>query len=246
MAQIGGKRVIQKATEPKCKFCRSEFRDQIEQLLLARSLHEKDPATGQRINLQYVLDALRGLGIENPTEENCKNHWRKHVEVVDAGAAEKMEEAVAHEFAELIASAPVDDDPVSNARWTMRLWRAGLLGRLRAGDLPTITNDQANAAGRLLVQARSNDAQEKLLGGLAGAIGGALAGALPNGERKALPTVIEAEDAEFAEVDEREAAAELGRVVADRDPGDHSLAAATAGRLAHGEKPSELLEELDA
>ena len=197
---VGTKRAVASKNEPKCKLCRHGAREQIDQLLLARSERQVDVATGRQINLQFVLDALRGLGVDNPTEENIKTHFRKHVEVVDAAAAAAMDQAAAEEFAELIANAPVDDDPVSNSRWQLRLWRARELARLRSGEGPSVTTDQAQTAQRILVQARSNDAQEKLLGGLAGAFGGALAGALPGGERKALPTVIE--DAEVVEVED--------------------------------------------
>jgi hypothetical protein len=191
MAAIAGKRAIPTKNEPKCKLCRHPERERIDQLLFARSERQQDPASGQNINLEYVLSALTGLGVENPTEENCKTHWRKHVEVVDAGAADEMDAVVTEMYAELIAAAPVDDDPVSNSRWQMKLWRARELARLRSGEGPSVTTDQAQTAARILVTARSNDAQEKLLGGLAGAIGGAM-GAI-GGARKALPTVIEGE-----------------------------------------------------
>src|SRR5207249_3912966 len=141
----------------KCKLCRHDRREQIDQLLLARSLREKDPATGAAINLQYVLDALSGLGVENPTEENIKTHFRKHVEVVDAAAADEMDAAVEELYAELIARAPTHLTAANVAEWQLELWMARELARLRSGEGPSITTDQAQQAQRLLIQARSDE-----------------------------------------------------------------------------------------
>lgn len=199
MAQIGTKRAIPSKNEPKCKFCRHEHREQIDQLLLARSMHQKDPATGARINLQYVLDALTGLGVENPTEENCKTHWRRHVEVVDAAAADEMNAAVEEMYGELIAAAPTHLSASNVAEWQIKLWMAKELARLRSGEGPSVTTDQSQTAQKILQAEKSNEETRQLLGGVAGALSQVFGPALPKREQNALPPVVE--DAEFEVVD---------------------------------------------
>jgi hypothetical protein len=197
MAAVGTKKAIPAKNEPKCKLCRHDRREHIDQLLLARSMRQTDPATGQQINLQYVLDALRGLGVENPTEENIKVHFRRHVEVVDSAAADEMDKASEELFAELIEQAPAHLTAANVAEWQIKLWMARELARLRSGEGPSITTDQAQQAQRILVQSRQNEAQEKLLGGMVGVLGAALR------DRKQIeskPLEIEAEPVEEAEV----------------------------------------------
>lgn len=198
MAQIGSKTARAIKNEPKCKLCRHEAREHIDQLLLARSMRERDPATGQPINLQFVLDALAGLGVENPTEENCKTHFRKHVEVIDAEAAEAMDAAVAELYAELIAEMPDEITPANAAEWIGKAYFVREKARLKAGEAPSVTTDQVLAAMKVIQSEKSDQATRQLIGGVAVAIGGAMK-SLAAGGRQALPPVIE--DAEFEVVD---------------------------------------------
>jgi hypothetical protein len=198
MARVGSKRAIPAKTEMRCKLCRHESREQIDQLLLARFLRQVDPVTGQQVTYDFVVDALRGLGVDNPTTENCKVHFAKHVEVVDSEAAEAMDEATEELFAELIAEAPAALTATNVAEWQVKLWMARELARLRSGEGPSITTDQSQVAQRLLIQARSDESTRQLLGGLTGAIGGAMR-TLVAKESKALPAPEVVDDAEVVE-----------------------------------------------
>lgn len=197
--EVAGFKAIPSKNEPKCKLCQHGDRERIDYLLLCRSKRQTDTATGNPINEEYVLAALRGLGVLNPTPDNLKVHFRKHVEVIAASVADEIEQATSELYAELIALAPTNPTATNLADWQMRLWMARELARLRSGEGPSVTTDQAQQAQRILVQARSDDAQNQILGGLTVALGAAFK-QLPQGERKTLPPSEVIEDAEVEEV----------------------------------------------
>lgn len=197
MAAPGEERAVAAKTELKCKLCRHANRREIDDLLLKRSRREKDEG-GRLINLEYVLAALRGLGVQNPTEDNIKNHWRKHVQVVSAEVVEKQEENR--------RSAVADDSPVDVDAVLDRIVKAGMsdLETLMAEtEKSGVTVDQVLKATQIKTQRKQDEAAKKLIGGLAGAIGGAIAGRMlaPQEPRKQLddPDVIEGEVVEVVE-----------------------------------------------
>jgi hypothetical protein len=77
-------------TEIRCKLCKSSKRAEIDAILEKRSKGESD-ADGQRYNIEHVLKLLAELGIENPTPDNVKVHWRKHCELIDEQASVEIE-----------------------------------------------------------------------------------------------------------------------------------------------------------
>jgi hypothetical protein len=197
--EVAGYKAIPAKNEPKCKFCVHPERERIDYLLLCRSKRQIDPASGQQMNGEYVRSALAALGVQNPTEDNMKNHFRKHVEVVKASLATDLERVESELYQELIDAAPAHLTATNVAEWQLKLWMARELARLRSGEGPSVTTDQAQNAQRILVQARSDEAQRTILGGLAGALGAAFK-TLPEGERKSLPSPEVIEDAEVEEV----------------------------------------------
>ena len=85
--------VLKIASVGRCKLCKHPKRDEIDAWLEKRSNGEV--VDGNRVNLEYALARLAELGVENPTEDNVKNHWKKHCEKVadDALAEQAQREA---------------------------------------------------------------------------------------------------------------------------------------------------------
>lgn len=170
MAAPGEVRAVPSKTELRCKLCAHSHRTQIDDLLLKRSTRQLDEHTGQAINEVYVLAALAGFGVQNPTPDNIKNHWRKHVTVIGADVVEKQEEA--REVA-LLDDSPVNVDSVLDR--IVKLGQSDLEVLLQATGKSGITVDQTLKALTLKSQRKQDEAARKLIGGIAGAIGGALA-----------------------------------------------------------------------
>lgn len=76
--------VVARETAVRCKLCQHHRRQDIDALLEMRS--KRQQLDGQTVNLAYVRAQLAEWGVDNPTEENVKNHWQKHCEVVSEEA----------------------------------------------------------------------------------------------------------------------------------------------------------------
>lgn len=171
--------VVQTKTEPRCKVCKCVNRAEIETWLERRSRREKLP-DGRMINLEFVVERARDLGLPSPTGENLKLHWQKHCERVDPEAAategeafDKWVEREARALAEMFGeqgSASADSLP-DRAIKVFDLW---LLAQLKQGKLPRITWDQVRAMIDTKTRRRQNERVSDLLDMQAAALTGAL------------------------------------------------------------------------
>lgn len=160
--------VLPTKTEPKCKICNSEHRAEIEALLEQRSKREKDDA-GNLINLEYVLEKMRGFGIVNPNADNIKNHWRPGT---DKGHCQVVTEAEVQEFdgqldelrRDQLAILDGSDGSVDgDLRAIFRLGMARLRGRIIRGEDVGVSVDHALKASAELTKRKDNEVKHQLL-----------------------------------------------------------------------------------
>lgn len=198
--------VLALKTELKCKLCRHDRREEIDAILEKRSLGAADES-GRRYNLDYVLELLRGLGVENPTKENITGHWKRHCEVVTEQEAQKRQVDEAVEAAQtdervraLVASIAGEDyfekPRLLTADESLELIRAlgvfELAERVRKGEKIGITPDHLLKSIDGATRRRSSEAAGELMSGLGKALGQwATQKALPEAppERKELGVV---------------------------------------------------------
>lgn len=192
-------------TEPKCKLCKSAVRPQIDALLEKRSRREED-AGGNRINEEYVLTTLAEWGVENPTAENIKNHWKKHCEVVDGSLIEDADRVKAEQADARIKVV----DRVLGADWRevtpspeqiLELERAlfpfDVEVRILSGQPLGITFDTVHRG----IDSSTRRRQEENTGKLIGALGQGIAAALgQKSEQPAIEAPVDSEAVEDAEV----------------------------------------------
>lgn len=166
-------------TEPKCKICVSEHRAEIDALLERRSNHESDSA-GTRINAAYVLARMAEWGLRNPTEDNIKNHWRKHCEVVSGAEKEEVDAALSELNAEMLSVLDASDGTVDgDLRAIFKLGMKRVRGRILRGEDPGVSIDHALKASAELTKRQDNEAKHELLSALTGGIVQSLDAARP-------------------------------------------------------------------
>jgi hypothetical protein len=155
--------VIAAKTEPRCKLCRHPERAAIDALLEVRSNRGKD-ADGNVVNLDYVLAKLAELGVENPTEENCKTHWKRHCEVVTQREVERQEEVFAEAIERFNGGERVDPDEL--LEFVIFHGKLDAESRLLQSGTAGITIDQALKAVDGKTKRKHNEAQTAILGAL--------------------------------------------------------------------------------
>jgi hypothetical protein len=186
-------------SEARCKLCKNAHRAEIDQLLLRRSLREKNES-GEPINLAYVLDALaRDYSVENPTEENVKVHWRKHCATVSEQDAE-VQEAQFRERYEAYSRGEFEFEDVDEGlRFLWSCYVRDQKAKAARGEPLGLTHDHAVKLADSMTKRKSAEATQELLGALGGAIAASAQKAMGGGA-PALPEA--AEDAEFEELGE--------------------------------------------
>jgi hypothetical protein len=180
-------------TELKCKICRHADRPLIDALLLKRSLRQKDD-DGNPVNLRYVLDAMLDLGVENPTEENIKGHWKNHVELRDAEVVDKQTE---NRKGALDRGDPVDVDAILDK--VIRAGESDLDTLYEETGKANVTVDQMLKAAQIKSSRKQDEKVQQLLGGAVAAIGGAFKALAAPKEPKQIESEIV--EGEFTEVD---------------------------------------------
>lgn len=164
-------------TEPKCKLCRHPRRDEIDQLLLRRSNREKLPDGGM-VNLDFVLDKLVELEVDNPTSDNIKTHWQKHCEIVSTESAEAerlvlqdlIEEVTPEQWRAMTADQKLNW--IANAGLTQEMVRI-----LQDGKTTISIDHVLRAMGE-----QRQRKQDETVGKLLNELGGGIAAALQRGQ----------------------------------------------------------------
>lgn len=185
-------------TELKCKLCKHPEREAIDALLEMRSNRQKD-AAGVLVNEAYVKDFLLKAGVDNPTLDNIKNHWKKHCEVVKEETKEALEGEREKAIADLMARAhemSLDD----LMEWVARQGvHEAMLRELLEGK-SGVTLDHSMKAVDTITRRKQENGQRKFFE----ALGGGIAKALSGGNVKQLEergeVVQEIEAGEFSEV----------------------------------------------
>jgi hypothetical protein len=161
--------VVAAKTELRCKLCRHERRAEIDELLLRRSRREQDDE-GRNINLGYVLGRLGEWGVENPTEENVKVHFRRHCEVISenelaeqAKLEAELDAEIGEEARRLAEEYEGRDDADSYLELVRRIGQLRLLAELRRGGVPSVTVDQARAVVDAQTRRKHNERVNTLL-----------------------------------------------------------------------------------
>lgn len=176
-------------TELRCKLCAHAKRREIDELLEQRSM--------RKINLEGVLAQLVEWGVENPNEDNVKNHWRKHVEIVSVEVAEAQSEA-----RQEIVTRGKEVDVTNTDAVIDRLIELGvsdLEAALEAAGTSGVTVDQLLKALSLKTQRKSSEAMAGLFGSLGKGIEGVFKKAL---DSPAPVPQLPAVEAEYEEVNE--------------------------------------------
>jgi hypothetical protein len=194
--------VVQKIKhEKRCKICASPHADAIDALLLKRSKREKD-AEGKTVNLDYVLAAMTEYGIENPTLDNVKGHWKNHRQVVSEEEVAEQTERLNEAIQQLESGEFEFEDVDEGLRFFFSVGMKDLKRKVAAGELSGITHDHLLKAAGEITKRRQNDAQQELLRALGGGIQQVFTKALGGGEQQPQIEQGEVIDAEVVEVEE--------------------------------------------
>jgi hypothetical protein len=193
--------VLATKTEPKCKLCRSDKRGEIDVILELRSDLTRGPDTedGKKGELLWplpkVLEQLGAWGIVNPTEENVKNHWKKHCARIRTEAVEAAQTAALAKIEELREGgqhADTDD----NLRLVGTIWREQLMARIARGEEVVISTQDMLKAAAELTRRSASETQHELLSEFVGGMAAA-AKAIAGGH----PAVRQIEGAEVVEAE---------------------------------------------
>jgi hypothetical protein len=185
-------------SEGRCKLCKHPQRAEIDQLLLWRSLREKT-ADGTAINLGYVLAWLADAGVENPTEENVKGHWKNHCRTVQEQEAEEQAADFHEKYEQYLRGEFEFEDVDEGLRFLWSMYVRDQKKRAAQGEPLGLTHDHAVKLADSMTKRKSAEATQTLLGALGGAIAASAQKAL-GAEQPALPEAIQ--EAEYEEVDE--------------------------------------------
>lgn len=169
--------VIAIESQQRCKLCKHAERTAIDALLERRSKLESD-GDGKRINLEYVLARFAEWGVENPTGENVKNHWKKHCEVVSEEEAEARVDAAADAIQQILADPDAPIDVEGSLRRIIALGMAELEQRVKSGLRTGVTIDHIMKASDALARRGQNEAQAELLKAIGGGVADVFAKAL--------------------------------------------------------------------
>jgi len=214
--------VIVYKTEYRCKFCKSEHRMAIDEILEKRSRGYTNTA-GVKINADVALEMIAALGVENPTLDNIKGHWNgneakahSYYDEATKGVTEKSgKPAVPKEELEgrraIIEKAlpgwlanpwPLTPDQVAAVTQAVGMYDA--LQRFVKGEKSGITVDHALKGGDLATKRNVNDAAVELMKYAGLAVGASVKAALESGQNSNLKELgpvehevieVEAEDA---------------------------------------------------
>lgn len=193
-----------------CKLCSHAERLAIDALLEKRSRRETD-SDGNNINLEYVLRTLGEWGVRNPTEENVKNHWKKHCEMIDeaeaatnAAEASVLTEAQLKVARRVLGDAVLAGDETATPEQLLELQRAlfplEVVDRIRAGRPLGITWDQLDRGINTQTRRAQEEKADELVRMLAAASGTAIAAQGRAIEALASGSPVEGEAIEDAEV----------------------------------------------
>lgn len=172
--------VLAKLSMPACKLCKHPKRPEIDALLELRSKHTRGPDGKLTHTIDVVLRTLGEWGVENPTLDNIKNHWRKHCEVVEGTAAEEHASQLEGANAEMLEILDAADDSVDGyLRSLIGVSKHRLRRRLLRNEDPGVTVDHALKASAELTKRSHNEAQHELMTALAGGIALAVTGHRP-------------------------------------------------------------------
>jgi hypothetical protein len=186
MAAIAGKRVQITKHQPRCKICSSAHVDDIDYLLLLRSLRHPDH-NGEIVTFEVVVARVKAAFDVKLTRENVTTHWSKHRDIVfEDEAAETAEQEqtrrMVEEFRHLIEGG-VDTVDVDGALRAM--FKVGLedfIGGLESGRTK-VTLDQMVKISDALARRNKNEAEGELMRTLGAGIGAAFGGAMLNSGR---------------------------------------------------------------
>jgi hypothetical protein len=186
-------------SEARCKLCKNPARAEIDQLLLKRSLRERNES-GEPINLAYVLRALaHDYSVANPTEENVKGHWKNHCRTVSEQDAEAQEADFEEQYEKYLRGEFEFEDVDDGLRFLWSMYVREQKQKAAKGESLGLTHDHGIKFADSMTKRKSAEATQELLGALGGAIA-ASAQRQIEGAPAALPEA--AEDAEFEEVQE--------------------------------------------
>lgn len=196
--------ILATKTELKCKLCSHPEREVIDRYIEQRSRRE--------INLEQLLEKLRGLEVTNPTKENVTLHLRKHCRIVTAEEAQA--EAAAKE--ELGSRALEMCEREFGPGWQERVLTADefltltriasqhdIALRMSRGEKTGATIDHGLKAVGETTRRRFNESESDMKKGVVEALQMFGQAALKSADRPALPPgepeVVE--DAEYSEIE---------------------------------------------
>lgn len=163
--------VIASKHEPRCKLCSHPQRPEIDRLLEMRS--KRQTVDGVRVNAEYVIERLREMEVDNPTEDNIKDHWRKHCTVTTDGSIEAQQQAAANEILKILAQGgSVDINSDLDKLWA--IGRAEIEARVSRGERSGITPDIMLRIAQEKTRRQHNETQDELLKALTGGIAAAI------------------------------------------------------------------------
>jgi hypothetical protein len=192
--------IIPSKSEPKCKLCRHPQRNEIDQLLLLRKELTRDPEGKLMYTLPVVLKTLGEWGVENPTEDNIKNHLKRHCEVLADGAAPSATGEEVHRIEQDMLEALDSSDGTLDGD-LLSMWQIGKLRlrkRILRGEDVGVTNDHMLKVAAELTKRSHNQSQHELITALTGGIAQAIGQAAQ--PKQLGPVEFEVIDAEVEDV----------------------------------------------
>ena len=186
--------ILSLVTQTQCKICRSEGRVQIDALLLARAMKERDE-WGKRVTMTTIHRLMEELGIPNPTRDNVETHLEKHCELVDDADLALRDVIDLADQARMLGArfdeqGPATADTLPDR--VIQMYDLQIRSELRDGKVPRVTADQVRA----MIDTKTRRRQNERLTDLLDIHAAALSGAVGWDDQKA----IDAGPDEFAEI----------------------------------------------
>ena len=168
--------IVGLVTQTQCKICRSEGRDSIDQLLLARHTKSKGE-DGKRVQMPAIHARMAELGIPNPTYDNVITHLEKHCEILDDAELVYREIGDLEQQAKSLGAAFDEQGPAtadSLPDRVIQMYDLQIRAELREGKVPRVTADQVRAMIDTKTRRRQNERLTDLLDIHAAALTGAV------------------------------------------------------------------------
>jgi len=172
---MAGHRVLRTRSEPKCKCCHGDVRDNVEKWFLQRKLGLEDEVSHRLVTMDWMVqEAPKRLGVAI-SSNSFRSHYRNHFEIVrdttlhelPLTEAEEVQHAVVELDEQDLARREEDGgyEPGAHQRFLEEVVQMGR-ARIRANPA-AVTVDHALAAAKELSRLKQDENRAELIRALA-------------------------------------------------------------------------------